>query len=481
MTSNSTGSVAIGRASRILLCIFISVTAAISQNSPPADESALHAEFRLEGERFHKSCVTQFSIANCPYLLLTDHPLHIAVGSIAPQNGFGAGPALITHYDAKNWYYKGDFDAIASTNGSWRAGAYIKIIPVPKKKIIVVRGTGEQPRKSNLRIFDLPLFTAYAQGISLNKIDFFGLGPATTTAGRSYFGMQETIIGTHEIIPMPRTRRLNMAIIGEINGRFVNIRPSPGQPSPSIQALYNNATAPGLVNQPGFVQFGEGVRLEPSLGDYLKLNYLLSFQQFVAPSDSTFSFRRFTVDLGHEIPFYRTVVVTARDTNNPDECGTGTKDLACPPLKSSSRNHYGAINLRFLLTESYTSAGSVVPFYFQPTLGGSDINGSPTLPSYQDYRFRGPNLMLFHAGLEHSVFNTPVGVIFGADAGKVALTRDDIDLQHLRHSYSAGITLRAGGFPMLYLLFATGGHEGNHFIANLNTSLLGGSSRPSLF
>ena len=49
------------------------------------------------------------------------------------------------------------------------------------------------------------------------------------------------------------------------------------------------------------------------------------------------------------------------------------------------------------------------------------------------------------------------------------------------HSFSAGLTLRAGGLPALSLAFAWGGHEGTHTIANVNTSLLGGSTRPGLF
>ena len=48
--------------------------------------------------------------------------------------------------------------------------------------------------------------------------------------------------------------------------------------------LYNDATAPGLSSQPAFVQFGEGVRIKPVIGDRLELNYAGSFQQFVAPS-----------------------------------------------------------------------------------------------------------------------------------------------------------------------------------------------------
>ncbi len=60
-------------------------------------ESRTHADFRGEATRFKQSC-EDFSlkaVPGCAELLFTDHPLHIAVGSIAPQNGFGAGGAYV--------------------------------------------------------------------------------------------------------------------------------------------------------------------------------------------------------------------------------------------------------------------------------------------------------------------------------------------------------------------------------------------------
>jgi len=94
-----------------------------------------------------------------------------------------------------------------------------------------------------------------------------------------------------------------------------------------------------------------------------------------------------------------------------------------------------------------------------------DINGSPSLPSYQDYRFRGPNTILFHASFEHSVYSRwPIGVAAMIDEGKIAMTHGDVDSSHLRHSYAPGLTLHAGGFPLVYLLFSWGGHEGMHTI-----------------
>jgi hypothetical protein len=55
-----------------------------------------------------------------------------------------------------------------------------------------------------------------------------------------------------------------------------------------------------------------------------------------------------------------------------------------------------------------------------------------------------------------------------------------LDFNHLRHSFAGGFTLRAGGFPMVSIMFAWGGPEGHHNIFNMNTSLLGGSARPLL-
>jgi len=128
-----------------------------------------------------------------------------------------------------------------------------------------------------------------------------------------------------------------------------------------------------------------------------------------------------------------------------------------------------------------TPGGDTVPFYFQPTLGGADINGSNSLSSYQDYRFRAPNILLFRENFEHSIGKLPLGVALLADQAKLGLTRGDIGNSPWLHSYAAGLTLRAGGFPQVYLLFAFGGKEGTHTIVNVNTSLLGGSARPSLF
>jgi hypothetical protein len=440
-----------------------------------AQESQLGSDFRREGEALQKNCA-EFSfksIGSCAYTLFTDHPMHIAAGSIAPQNGFGLGPAFVAHYTPnESWRLSWDLDAVASTNLSWRAGAYMTAIWDRHRHIVVNPGA---PGKSNLTVREYPVFHLYAQATSLNALEFFGLGPNTTLAGRSYFGMRETITGVNGVWPL--IKQWNVSLFGEANGRFVSLRPGPGGSVTSIEQVYTSDTAPGLANQPAFAQLGEGIRIRPELaGGFIRLNYSVSIQEYLA-GYSNYSFQRLTTDFQHQIPFYRrTRRAISNDTNGPDDCSVSVGEHSCPAV---TRDFEGSIGLRFLLNESFTSAGHVVPFYFQPTLGGSDINGNPLLPSYQDYRFRAPNNLLFRASIEHSIYG-PLGLTAMVDEGKVALTHSDLGFSHLLHSYTVGMTLRAGGFPMVYLLYSWGGHEGTHTTGSMNTSLLGGAARPGL-
>jgi len=453
-----------------------------------AQESPLEAELRREGERVSDACGTfSFtSIPGCAYTFFTDHPLHIAAGSMPPQNGFGFGGAFVWSKDLKNWRLSWDVDAVGAPTASWRAGGYMKFVhnPHPKKNPITVISPGqtsggqgapkpEEPFTHPYTVFDL-----YAQSISLNQLFYFGLGNDTPLAGKSVFGMSQTIVGGSAIKPVyewAAIRGLHLALVGELNGRFVDIRGNHGESVPSIETVYTESTAPGLTYQPGFLQLGEGVRIKPVWGNF-EFNYLAKFQQYFAPSDSHYSFLRWTIDLNHTYYLYgyeRSAHPTT-NTVGPDSCA----DKQCPPI-SYTRNLSGSIGVRVLLSESINSATSSVPFYFQPTLGGQDINNALALGSYEDYRFRAPNVFLFEETFEHSIWG-PFGLKLTADQGRVALTRSDIGFNDFKHSFAAGLTLRAGGFPMVTLMYAWGGPEGQHTIANMDTSLLGGSARPPL-
>lgn len=466
-----------------LTCISLAVVASAQQPVAP--------ERRTEWERLGVSCpgFSFAGIASCADALFTEHPLHIAIGSLAPQNGFGAGGAFVWHWTTSNWRNSLNTDAVATPNGSWRAGAYLNFLWIRRPTIEVGNAaTGGR----GVHVEEQPVFRLYSENISLNKLAYFGLGPNTAEAARTYFGQRETTTGGSVLWPVGTP--LHLSLYGEANSRFVDIRPASGQGSPSIGQIYNPVTAPGLLDQPPYAQFGQGVRIRPSLArGYVDLNYSAGLKEFVGSGGASPSFQRLNLDFQHTFLMYRATRSSfARDGNGPDDCSANPTDKnksnrQCPPLMvapppGSTRALEGSVNLRLTINESFGATANQIPFYFQPTLGGGDINGDLSLSSFQDYRFRAPNTILFHAAVEHSVYNRwPIGVTAMVDAGKVALTRGDVDFSDLRHSYSAGLTLRAGGFPMVYLLFSWGGGEGMHTNGRADTSLLGGAARPSYY
>lgn len=179
---------------------------------------------------------------------------------------------------------------IASSNGSWRAGLYVKFVDTRMTAARPVFGTGSAEASDFPVYTEQPVVNLYAQSISLNKLTFFGLGPVSSAAGRSFYGMTEHIVGANTIRPI--YERLNVGVYAEINGRSVDIRPSRNQPSPSIEQIYTPASAPPLGNQPFFLQAGAGIRMRPSaLNNLLHFNYDVAYKPFFAVSDSIIRFR----------------------------------------------------------------------------------------------------------------------------------------------------------------------------------------------
>jgi hypothetical protein len=380
----------------LAVILFAVGTVQAQENPPQSPPAPPKVDAPGEVDKLKESCGA-FKILPCAEELFTGKPLHLAVGSIAPQNGFGVGLAYLGHKTTDTWRTSWNSDGIGSINGSWRAGFYLKFVDTYQKPIGGGFGTKGKRKPVLTELPEHPVFYLYAQAISLNKLTYFGLGPATTLAGRSFYGMTQTIVGGSAVKPF--YERLNGSLYGEINGRFVNIRPSTGQPSPTIATLYTEATAPGLTSQPATLQLGEGMRIRPVyFDDFLRLNYNVAYQQFFTPGNSTFSFQRLTADLYHEFALHRKTTrnLMPRDNNpnGPDECNPPS-DPSHRVCQAITRDREGSVGLRFFLAASMTPGSDVVPFYFQPTLGGLDINGNPSLSSYQDFRFRAPNVMFF--------------------------------------------------------------------------------------
>src|SRR5262245_14122529 len=82
------------------------VVAAAQPAAPPdqeSNETRFGAELRLQREHIAEDCGALKKVASCAATLVTGHPFHVSFGSIAPMNGFGAGPAVVTHFTPRNW------------------------------------------------------------------------------------------------------------------------------------------------------------------------------------------------------------------------------------------------------------------------------------------------------------------------------------------------------------------------------------------
>jgi hypothetical protein len=439
-------------------------------------EGRLGAEMRLEREHFAESCGSLKKFTSCAATLVTEHPFHLSIGSIAPQNGFGAGPAAVTHFTPKNWRLTWSGDAAFAPGGAWRAGTYLKVF---RTKIEPPSLAQPGVRARPLRITEYPVYNVFAQAMSLPTLAFYGIGSDTVTENKTAYGMSQTILGGNATIPLSRVAApLKLSVLLEANGRLFDIRGGTASDIPSIVSRFTEVTAPGLTTQPSYAQFGEGVRLRPLLfNDRLQLGYTFLYQQF-ASTESSFSFQRWTIDLNHQVPLYRSGggPILRDEQNTPNECSVSQSVHGCA---SVTRDLWGSVNFRALVSKSQVGDGAAVPFYLQRTLGGSDINGQRALASYDDYRFRGPHLMLFQEGIEHALWG-PIGASLLLEHGNVAAQRAGLSFSGLRHSLGVGATLRAGGFPVMTASWHTGGPEGRHFIFTIDTSLLGGGGRPSL-
>lgn len=423
-----------------------------------AQESRIASDWRRERAHIAENCdeFTAKKLASCAVTLVTDYPFHIALGNLAPQNGFAFGLALVERYTPnEDWRISFNADAVTSTNQSWRAGGYVTF--VRSKVGLPTVSTGPVTSTPANAMREYPVFRLYTQHTALNRlIDY---GPDFNAPRETVYSESQTIAGGSGVLPlnMNALRPIALSVIGGLQGRFVSI---------------------DEADRDGFLELFEDVRAKPSLfGGHLRLNYSARFQQFFG--DDALSFRRWTTDLRHEIPIYRSVASTGpNEFNGPDDCAIGPGSATCPPL-TFSRNRSGSVGFRLLAVSSTAfEDGGSVPFYFQPTLGGSDINGQRLLASYDDYRFRAPHLIVMQASIEHSIWG-PLGAYATAERGKAAQLRDDLNFKDLLNSYSAGLSIRAAGAPVITASYGWGA-SGNRLIVTMDASLLGGSLRPSL-
>ena len=341
--------------------------------------------------------------------LATGHPLHIAFGSIAPQNGFGFGGALVGHDTPnENWRINWSADAVGAIGGAWRAGAYINFVNTIVKPITVIAAPAATAPSAG-EIHTYPVYGAYVQTISLPKVRFTALVPRQVADDRAFFGLGEPSPVPTRLCRSTAQGHSTLSWSARRTVASSNLKLQPNEVL--IERLYARKTTAAGLNASRDSQSGEGVGGSASLlAGAVSLNYLLQLQQFVAPGDSSYSFRRWTVDLRHEVPIYRNPVRRRRSA-------TRTRRTSARPILRStdarhlvSRNRTGTVGFQDLLAieRGLWERGPVLLSADGRRLGHQRRPGM--LASFDDYRFRGPRLFLLQESIEHSLGSWPAGV-----------------------------------------------------------------------
>jgi hypothetical protein len=115
-------------------------------------------------------------------------------------------------------------------------------------------------------------------------------------------------------------------------------------------------------------------------------------------------------------------------------------------------------HVRSRLILSDTSGSDQVPFYLQPTLGGSDIENNTTLRGWDDYRFRDRDAALLQFEGDYLVWD-PFGIYLFYDAGTVGNKAADLAIGQFRQDAGVGLSARVQGsiVAQTYLAWGRGG------------------------
>ncbi|MGH9643330.1 MAG: hypothetical protein ACRD3Q_13020, partial [Terriglobales bacterium] len=119
----------------VLVLILFTAGAVRAQQQPSSVSTPSSIDSPSELDKLRDSCFSLMGIPGCAEELFTGKPIHIAVGSLPPQNGFGAGLAYLGHKTTTNWRTSWNADAVGSINASWRAGFYLKFVHTPNSPI----------------------------------------------------------------------------------------------------------------------------------------------------------------------------------------------------------------------------------------------------------------------------------------------------------------------------------------------------------
>jgi hypothetical protein len=346
-------------------------------------------------------------LETCAVYVMSDDPIHPVVQSIAPMTGFAGG--LSGGWDLSHGRDQADVaaDALLSSNLSWRLHA----------EYTVAARLWNYPARTP----DRPRFDVYGTADDLSSLAFYETGRNSVR-----YTEHELLAGLDYTTPVTEWLRLG--------GRVEFRRPS----------IEGNA---GLDGSASFMHYDAIVQLHHPATPPDNADAMLDYHIYQAVAGGPYSFGRFAVTLTGSRALER--LVRSDSASHPSLVDR----VFCHEAKIRTCD-YGTITLRGRLEISNTFAHSQVPFYYQPTLGGTDLDGYDTLRGFADYRFRAPDDWLGQVEYGRPVWG-PIGLLLFYDFGQVALSANNI-----RQDWGVGATVTMLNSVVLRAYLAFGSGEG---------------------
>lgn len=376
---------------RLPLAAVVVVWGALAQDAPqPAPAPATSRAAEIEQQRQKKARELHPDVLSSAERVLDyieDHKIvdrltggeagfRIKLGGLITGSGFAVGPE----------YYRRD---LLRERLRFRASARAST-----KKFSLIDAELDAPRLAGNHVFA----NLYAVHRDYPRIDYYGPGPDSAKTGRSDFKLEDTSFQFRGGVQPFQHLRIGAT------GRYllVNIGPGRDERFVSTDQIFTEATTPGIQNQTNFLQGGAYVQFdwrdypgEPRRGG----NYIAEYSSYSDIDRGAFSFSRLDLEVQQYFSIF---------------------------------NQRRVLALRGRVQATDPHAGQQVPFYLQPTLGGSD-----DLRGFRPFRFYDNNSVVLNGEYRWEVFSGLDMALF-ADAGRVFHDWHQINVRELETDYGFG-------------------------------------------
>jgi hypothetical protein len=251
--------------------------------------------------------------------------------------------------------------------------------------------------------------------------DYFGPGPTSLKTNRTSYDFDSNQIRALGLFKPVSWLRLGT----EIGYQTPDIGEGSDSNYPSIEEIFSDAQAPGLIEQPRYLHTTFFANIDyrdqpgrPRSGGF----YHVAMSFWNDRTLEQYDFKRFDANFAQFVPL------------------------------EARKKHVlmGRVGLAYANNET----GSRVPFYFQPYVGGVD-----TIRAFHEFRFRDENALWMTAEYSLTLMKW-VSVAAFVDAGKVAAEWQDINLTGLKHGYGFGVRVHSDRQAFARLDVGGGGGEG---------------------